>query len=379
MSGTVYLVRSDDQLIAMEESPHSSEDVFQALLADYPSLLAGEQMDTEEPRRWLLVRRETAIPDDELASGRWSVDHLFLDQDAVPTLVEVKRSTDTRLRREVVGQMLDYAANAALYWRTEDLQSDFFANCEENGLDPDHELATLLEDAEADTDLFWDQVRLNLRAGKIRLVFVADEIPIELRRIVEFLNSQMDPAEVYAVEIKRYAGQSQQVVVPRLIGEAKQAAVRTAARSRQSRQWDEQTFFEELERRTGPEVVGVGRKMLQWGINHNLRIWWGRGKIDGSCYLMLDHGDVKQWTFTFWTDGGVMLELRNMRTRPPFDDDHLRLELVDRLNRIPGVDIPPERAAGIPTIPMSTFVDDEKLNAFLDVFDWVVQVIRGQE
>jgi ribosomal protein L30E len=34
-------------------------------------------------------------------------------------------------------------------------------------------------------------VDANLRAGKVRLVFVADEIPAELRRVVEFLNSQM--------------------------------------------------------------------------------------------------------------------------------------------------------------------------------------------
>jgi hypothetical protein len=34
----------------------------------------------------------------------------------VPTLVEVKRSDDTRIRREVVGQMLDYAANGVVYW-----------------------------------------------------------------------------------------------------------------------------------------------------------------------------------------------------------------------------------------------------------------------
>jgi len=38
-----------------------------------------------------------------------------LDQDAIPTIVEVKRSTDTRIRREVVGQMLGYAANAVVY------------------------------------------------------------------------------------------------------------------------------------------------------------------------------------------------------------------------------------------------------------------------
>jgi hypothetical protein len=40
---------------------------------------------------------------------------LIIDQHAIPTLVEVKRSTDTRIRREVVSQMLDYAANADNY------------------------------------------------------------------------------------------------------------------------------------------------------------------------------------------------------------------------------------------------------------------------
>ena len=49
-------------------------------------------------------------------SDRGSLDHLFLDQDAVPTLVEVKRSENTQIRREVVGQMLDYAANGVMFW-----------------------------------------------------------------------------------------------------------------------------------------------------------------------------------------------------------------------------------------------------------------------
>jgi hypothetical protein len=34
-----------------------------------------------------------------------------VDEAGVPTLVEVKRSSDTRARREVVARMLDYAAN----------------------------------------------------------------------------------------------------------------------------------------------------------------------------------------------------------------------------------------------------------------------------
>lgn len=66
-------------------------------------------MNQAAPRRWLLVSREWGVPREEGGGGHWSLDHLFLDQEGVPTLVEVKRSSDTRLRREVVGQMLDYA------------------------------------------------------------------------------------------------------------------------------------------------------------------------------------------------------------------------------------------------------------------------------
>ena len=105
------------------------------------------------------------------------------------------RSTDTRIRREVLGQMLDYAANAVAYWPIEDLQSYFEDRCEKDGTSSEEELEILLSSTD-EIDNYWKQVKTNLQAGRIRMVFVADEIPTELRRIVEFLNEQMDPAEV---------------------------------------------------------------------------------------------------------------------------------------------------------------------------------------
>jgi hypothetical protein len=132
MSGGIYLVRSDGQLVEMTEQDYVSEDRLQELLAKYPNLLAGDQIDNDEPRRWLLISREVVLASEEDGAGRWSVDHLFLDQDAIPTIVEVKRSADTRIRREVVGQMLDYAANAVVYWPVEDLRSRFEASCEDS-------------------------------------------------------------------------------------------------------------------------------------------------------------------------------------------------------------------------------------------------------
>lgn len=54
--------------------------------------------------------------------GTWSVDHVFVGADGTPILVEVKRSSDPRARREVVAQMLDYAASFASDWSSERLR-----------------------------------------------------------------------------------------------------------------------------------------------------------------------------------------------------------------------------------------------------------------
>jgi hypothetical protein len=204
MGDGIFLIQ-DDRLTELTSQGFDTEDRFQRLLADYPGLLAGDQINTGEPRRWLLIDREIGIPDQQDGDSRWSLDHLFLDQDGVPTLVEVKRSSDTRIRRELVGQMLDYAANAVAYWPVEAIRSQFRRRCDDEGTVPEERLSAFLA-GDGDAAGFWDRVKTNLQAGKIRMLFVADAIPAELRRIVEFLNGQMDPTEVLALEIRQYAG-----------------------------------------------------------------------------------------------------------------------------------------------------------------------------
>lgn len=213
-AGGIYLIRNEDGnevLVEMRPTPYDREDILQALVARFPNLLVGDAADGAH-QRWLLVGREAA-PDDEDGGGRWSVDHLFLDQDAVPTLVEVKRAKDTRIRREVVGQVLDYAANAVVYWPIERLRELFVRECERSGSDPEELVAAVLG-ADGDVEEFWQRADENLRAGRLRLVFVADEIPRELRRVIEFLNGQM-LAEVLGIEVRQYVGEGLKTLVPK--------------------------------------------------------------------------------------------------------------------------------------------------------------------
>jgi hypothetical protein len=158
LAGRIYLLNGESKLIAMEESAYDSESLLQKLLADHPDLLAGEQINAEEPRRWLLVTREMTVPGEQCGAGRWSLDHRFLDQDAIPTLVEVKRSSDSRIRREVIGQMLDYAANAVAYWPVEEIKAKFESRCKNDGDDPDAELVELLGESR-DVATFWQSVK----------------------------------------------------------------------------------------------------------------------------------------------------------------------------------------------------------------------------
>lgn len=233
MSGDgLFHIGSSGELVSMAVTPYEAEEVLQGLLETHPDLLAGGQMTPEAPRRWALVKREQGVPDRDDSGSRWSVDHLFVDQDAVPTLVEVKRSTDTRIRREVVGQMLDYAANGVRYWPVASLQAAFESTQGELGNDPGETVASLSEDHETSVAEFFSKVGDNLRAGRIRMVFVADVIPDELMRITEFLNEQMSPAEVFAVEVKQYRAEGHEgsVIVPAVFGRTAAASTKSPAR-----------------------------------------------------------------------------------------------------------------------------------------------------
>jgi len=102
--------------------------------------------------------------------------------------------------------MFDYAANAVVYWPVETIISKLESRCETISETSDQLIGKLIGQ-DGDVNKFWTKVKTNLKAGKIRMLFVADEIPSELRRIVEFLNQQMDPAEVLALEIRQYLGE----------------------------------------------------------------------------------------------------------------------------------------------------------------------------
>ena len=275
MAERIYNRGGDGGLEPLQEQPFSTEDELQALIAQHPELLDGEQIRPGDPRRWILITREKGISQTPGSSVWWSLDHLIVDQDAVPTLVEVKRGSNSEIRRTIVGQMLEYAAHASQTWTADELRETFERSATNRGVNPSEELGKLLQwDGEPDADVFWENVARNLDAKRLRLLFVADEIPDTLERVVEFLNAQMPNIEVLAVEIKQFRGTSSQTLVPRVLGRIADTTSRSISVLR--RELTLETFLEEL---ASDEARNVVDRLLNVVREHGGFPAWGSAGV----------------------------------------------------------------------------------------------------
>jgi hypothetical protein len=375
MTSSGLFIEENEQLRPLPEAIVATEDDLQALIARHPVLLSGDD-DSAAERRWLLIRREQGIAAADGEADRFALDHLFIDQDGVPTLVEVKRAADTRARREVVAQMLDYAANARSFLDTGALRARFE---EEHAVDDDHAQAHLQQHlgAELNPNDLWENFESNLRSGLLRLIFLADHIPQELRTLVEFLNDQMVSMEVFAVEVASFKTDDNTTVVrARTIGQT-QASRTTKGRS-PSKKWNRQTWMAALREQVTPEVAAVAVRILDYADQRGLRESFGTGVKSSSVQVGLDTDEAYVFPFLFYNGGGVEVGFHWMINVPykPFDDLDMRWKLRERLQAIPGIELEEERIDKRPSFLLEDLVDENSFASFIETFDWILDEAR---
>jgi len=381
MTDGVYMIRDDNTLVEMRSSPFESEDLLQRLLATHPSLIAGDAVDPTNPRRWLLISREQAVPGEEGGSGRWSLDHLFVDQDGVPTLVEVKRASDTRGRREVVAQMLDYAANGVVYWPIEAIRQQFERTCAASERDADEALREHVGRPDADLEEFWRGVDVNLRAGRIRMVFIADVIYPELKRIVEFLNAQMSPAEVIALEIKHYTGQGLRTLVPRLIGRTAEAERRkstssTSAAAGPRPQITHEEWFARFAEQRGAGEAAVARSIYDWWVAQGGEYTVTTAQRP-SLIVKIVHERGQCWPSVMRMNGRVTTALCYVMKSPPFDTVEARREALQSLEQAFGQSYGERAVDGEPYVPFLLLQDPAEREKLFSIWQSLISRIRA--
>jgi hypothetical protein len=144
------------------------------------------------------------------------------------------------------------------------------------------------------------------------------------------------------------------------------------------RHWDEPSFLEEVDRIQGREAADVARRIMEWSRSSRLRDSFSKGLNFGVFIPVLEHRGRSYKPVWVNTTKGVEFPFHSMHRMPPFDDEVKRVELVRRLNAIPGVQIPEEAAVNSrPSVPLLRFMPPEALAALLASLDWILTEIRA--
>jgi hypothetical protein len=303
----------------------NEEQELQRLLEQNPDLLPGDQIRPDDPRRWLLIKNEMPVQDPSTGGDRWSVDLVFVDQSGIPTFVECKRFSDTRSRREVVAQMIEYAANGHYYW-TRDMFRQFATDAaEKRGSTLAEELLALQPDCGDDEAGFLESIENNLREGQVRLVFFLEEAPQELKSIVDFLNRQMERTEVLIVEAQQFEqSNGNRLVVPSLFGysEDARAVKRTVTVSGQpKKKWNKKAFFESVDSQLDAEGRAAVRELysalsqmtgvaLRWGSSQQGFVNVYASDISTRSFMSFGPDGLLYFNFANLKDAGAQIELR---------------------------------------------------------------------
>lgn len=193
--------------------------------------------------------------------------------------------------------MLDYAANAQKYWPPDQIRT---LAAEKYGSQEALDM-TLLDflgwgwsaEPSQDLDAYWATVEQNLRNGQVRLLFVADEIPAELRRIIEFLNEHMPLVEVLGVEIRQYQSQGIQALVPRIVGQTESARQQKRPSSGTARKTTKEEFLNACPENTR----GFFNRLFSEAAEPRFTISWGTKGF--SLRKQLKEGQMASFFFGY--------------------------------------------------------------------------------
>ncbi len=158
-----------------------NEEWIQKLIYNNPSILPVNEIETGFSPLIPIGR--------EVSTNAGYIDNLFISPEGYLTIVETKLWRNPEARREVVGQILDYAKELSK-WTFTNLDNSIKAfnqlyNNNSNGLITTVRKHTDLD--ETDEQLFIDSISRNLKRGRFLLLIVGDGIRESVEDMVEYL------------------------------------------------------------------------------------------------------------------------------------------------------------------------------------------------
>lgn len=187
--------------------------------AGFPDEATLHRLVAEEPRLLPLAGApRLVVVGSEVPLGSGYADLVGMEPVGRPVVIEVKLRRNAEARRAVVAQALAYAAYLHGLSPAE-LERDVLAPHLRRAGHEGLVAAVGADDQEGDFDpsAFIDELGANLAAGRVRLVFVLDEAPPALVRLVGYLEAMAEGLTIDLITVALYRVGSSQILVPQRV------------------------------------------------------------------------------------------------------------------------------------------------------------------
>lgn len=354
----------------IDASKFKDEAMLQDYLEQYPELLPLHEIE-DSPPPMITIGREVPVP-----SG--AMDLLFLDTGGRLTVVETKLAKNPQARREVIGQIIEYASYVC-GWDADQIERQANEYLRGKGADQNGlygAFASKMGDAgiPLEPDAFRSKVEDNLHRGSIRLVIAVDELVEPLRSTVTFLNT-FSTFDLLILQLRDFKLDSNKhVFIPSLFGYSKPPPPPPPT-------WDEESFLADARKKRSEAEFQLIYGLYQLACSTG-RAEFGRGTTGGSFACRVSP-DGRRWftLFIVFNNYGIQLGFGDLRWKGI--PEEVRVGFLNRLNTIPGITLPEDVATATvgkyPSIPFLPLTQGEALERFGDAIRWLREQVLSFE
>lgn len=361
---SIVISKNGREAQIVERSNVDKEDFLQEYIHNNPEVIPVYEI--QEDRKLYIARRE-------FPTNSGPIDALAVDEIGNIYVIETKLYKNPD-KRTVVAQALDYGA--ALWKHFTDfhhfielLDQDSQKNFKLSFAEKIQEFFDIDGDG---YESFLEGLRRCLNEGDIKFVILMDSMDERLKTLIHYVN-QNSQFDIYAVRLEFYKFNDHEIIIPKIFGVDIKKNVRGKA---SESQWSEVTVFKEFERKGMIAEAQVARQIFDWASERCSRMWWGNGVVNGSFVPVHRLNNKDNYLFALFTSGKLEIYFQWMLKRDVFDNEAKRIELLNRLNTIPGVSLPKGSITKRPSIKLSVLSDGDNVKKFLDIYVWYLQEIK---
>ena len=140
--------------------------------------------------------------------------------------------------------------------------------------------------------------------------------------------------------------------------------------------WNRQRFLDDVEK-WNPWSVGAAKKILDWAPQVLPVRKWGSGARTGTLLCGVRCETDACMPIALKSSGVIAFRFADVAGTPPWHERAARLRYLDRLRRIPHLDLPDRACDQRPFVPLDVVADEAAWREFTSAMQWFADATGG--